>query len=116
LKYYPIVTLIVVFRERMSLFLAVGLIIVVSLAVFWAEYHAEIAIGLPTIPQGPYNTDLFAAKNLPFLLGAAAGSAAEPSAWAPLVRGLVAGGVYSALVGGCLAICRRLLGFAELRV
>jgi hypothetical protein len=115
LKYYPITVLIIVFRERIVVFVLVALIIMCSLGIFWAEYHVEIARGLPNIARGPYNSDLFAAKNLPFLLGEAAGNAAEPSSLAPLVGRAVACGLYAALVGACVAVCRRLLGFGELR-
>jgi hypothetical protein len=115
LKYYPIMVLIIVFREFVSIFVAVSLLILGFLAVFWVEYHADIARGLPTIAWGPYNTDLFAAKNLPFLLGEVTGNAAEPSGWAPLVQRIVAGGLYAILVGSSVAICRRLLSFGELR-
>jgi hypothetical protein len=59
---------------------------------------------------------MFAAKNLPFLLGEAAESAAEPSSWAPLAQCIVAGGLYAILVGSSVAICRRLLSSGELRV
>jgi hypothetical protein len=83
--------------------------------VFWTEYHADIARGLPKIASGAYNTDLFAAKNLPFLLGEVAGNAAEPSGWAPLVQRIVAGGLYVILVGSSITICRRLLSFGDLR-
>jgi hypothetical protein len=64
--------------------------------------------------RGPYNTDLFAAKNLPFLLGEAAGSAAEPSSWAPLAARAYAGAIYATLVGCCVVIIRRLLGSGAL--
>jgi hypothetical protein len=114
LKYYPIMVLITVFRERPSRFIATTIAITSALAVFWVVYHAEIAKGLPTIPQGPYNTDLFAAKNLPFLLGEAAGSAARPSSWAPLAESAYSAGIYATLVGFCLVICRRLLSWGEL--
>jgi hypothetical protein len=115
LKYYPITVLIIIFRECPSRFASTTIAIVGSLAVFWAVYHTEIAEGLPMIPQGPYNTDLFAAKNLPFLLGAAAGSAAEPSSWAPLAERGYACAIYATLVGISITICRRLLPFKELR-
>ena len=115
LKYYPIMVLAIVFREIPSIFVAVSLLILGCLGVFWIEYHVEIARGLPTIARGAYNTDLFAAKNLPFLLGEMAGSAVEPSSWAPLVQRSVAGGLYAILVGFSIAICRRLLGSVELR-
>jgi hypothetical protein len=108
-KYYPIMVLITVFRERPSWFVTTAMAVAGALAVFWAIYHVEIARGLPTIPQGPYNTDLFAAKNLPFLLGEAVGNATGP-----LVERAFAGTVYATLVGFCMVICRRLLGSGEL--
>jgi hypothetical protein len=58
---------------------------------------------------------LFAAKNLPFLLGEAAGNAAGASSWGPVVQRVVAGGIYATLVGISVTICRRLLSFSELR-
>ena len=116
LKYYPIVILVIAFREIVLVFLSVGVLIFGCLAIFWIEYHIDIARGLPTIARGPYNTDLFAAKNLPFLLGEAAGSAAEPSGWALLAQCIVAGGLYATLVGSSVTICRRLLSSSELRV
>jgi hypothetical protein len=115
LKYYPITVLIIVFHERIGVFVLVALILMCSLGVFWAEYHVEIARGLPNIARGPYNSDLFAAKNLPFLLGEAVGNAAEPSSLAPLVGRAAVCGLYAALVVACVAVCRRLLGFGELR-
>jgi hypothetical protein len=115
LKYYPIMILVIVFREAISVFAALTLLILGCLAVFWTEYHADIARGLPSIAHGPYNDVLFAAKNLPSLLGEAAGGAAEPSTWAPLVQRIVTGGLYATLLGFGLAICRRLSGIDELR-
>jgi len=115
LKYYPIMILVIVFRETVSVFVAVSLLILACLAVFLVEYHTDIARGLPQITQGAYNTDLFAAKNLPFLLGEAVGNAVEPSGWAPLVQRIVAGGLYAILVGSSIAISRGLLGSRELR-
>jgi len=115
LKYYPITVLIIVFRETPSVFVAVSLLLLACLGVFWAEYHGEIARGLSSIATGPYGTDLFAAKNLPFLVGEMAGIAAEPSRWTSLVQSVVAGGLYAILVGSSVAICRRLLRSGELR-
>jgi len=115
LKYYPIMILVVVFQETVSIFVTVSWLILACLVVFWVEYHADIARGLPQITQGAYNTDLFAAKNLPFLLGEAVGNAVEPSGWAPLVQRIVAGGLYAILVGSSISISRRLLGSRELR-
>jgi hypothetical protein len=116
LKYYPIMVLIIAFREIVPIFVAIGVLILGCLAIFWAEYHIDITRGLPSITWGAYNTDMFAAKNLPFLLGEAAESAAEPSSWAPLAQCIVAGGLYAILVGSSVAICRRLLSSGELRV
>jgi len=113
LKYYPIMVLIIVFRERASRFIATSIVIAGALAVFCVVYHGEIARGLPTITRGPYNTDLFAAKNLPFLLGEVVGGVAGPWSWAPLVQPVFAGAVYATLVGICIVICLRLLGYGE---
>jgi hypothetical protein len=115
LKYYPIMILVIVLRETISVFVGLTLLILVCLAVFWAEYHGDIARGLPSIAYGPYNTDLFAAQNLPSLLGEAAASAAAPAAWAPLVQRIVTGGLYATLLGFSLAICRQLSGNDQLR-
>ena len=115
LKYYPIMVLVIVFREIPAIFVAVSLVVLGCLALFLAEYHVDIARGMPTIASGPYNTDLFAAKNLPSLLGEAVGNAVEPSRWAPLAQRIVAGGLYALLVCATLTICRRLLAFGELR-
>jgi hypothetical protein len=83
--------------------------------VFWAEYHVEIVRGWGNIPTGPYNTDLFAAKNLPFLIGLMVENAAAPSRFAAALGWVVTAGLYGGLVGVALSICRRLLRFAELR-
>ena len=114
LKYYPIMVLVALFRETPSRFIATATAITAALAVFWVTYHGQIAEGLPTIAKGPYNTDLFAAKNLPFLLGEAAGRAAEPSSWATLVVCAYAGAIYATLVCCCVAVVRRLLGSGAL--
>ena len=79
LKYYPIMVLIIVFRERIAVFLTVLVVGTGVLGILFLEYHVEIARVLPLILGGRYDTDLFAAKNLPFLVGLVAESAAEPS-------------------------------------
>ncbi len=114
LKYYPIMLLIVVFRERIAVFLVTALITAGSLAIFWTENHREIMRGLPTISSGRYDTDLFAAKNLPVLIGLMVEDAAAPSRFAAGVGWAVTGGLYGGLVGAALAICRRLSRFAQL--
>jgi hypothetical protein len=72
--------------------------------------------GLPNIPSGRYDTDLFAAKNLPFMVGLVVEYVAEPSTLAAPLASIVTGGLYAALVAACIALCRRLLRFEELRV
>ena len=109
LKYYPIMVLVVLFRERIAFFVAIALVTAGSLAVFWAAYHAEIAIGLTNVTTGPYNTDLFAAKNLPFQIGDMIEKASMPSRFTLALSWAETAGLYAALVGAALAICRRLL-------
>ena len=93
-KYYPITVLVIAFRERISIFVAVGLIVLCSLALFWAEYHVELAKGIPHTATGAYSTGFFAGKNLPFLLGETVGNALEPSSLAPLAARIVSVGLY----------------------
>jgi hypothetical protein len=114
LKYYPIMVLVVLFRERIAVFAALALVTAGALAVFWWVYHVEIARGSAEIATGPYNTDMFAAKNLPFLIGMMVESAA-PSRFAAALGWAVTAGFYGGLLGAALAICRRLSRFAELR-
>jgi hypothetical protein len=115
LKYYPIMVLIVVFRERIAVFAAVALVTAGGLAVFWALYHVEIVRGSAEIATGPYNSNLFAAKNLPFLIGMLVEKSEAPSRFAAAVGCVVTAGLYGGLAGAALAICRRLSRFAELR-
>jgi hypothetical protein len=110
LKYYPIVLLIMVFRERIPVFLAVLAALTGALAVFWAQFHGEIAEGIPHIPRGPYNTDLFSAQNLPFLFGEAAGDAARSR----LVERIVAAALYATLAAASVAVAWRLSRLREL--
>jgi hypothetical protein len=115
IKYYPIMLLVVVFRERRAIFCLISVMLLGSLALFWIEYHAEISRGLPNIAGGRYDTDMFASKNLPFMTGMLAEHIVQPSAYARLVGATTKAGLYAILVGACLAICRRLLCFTELR-
>ena len=106
---------IFVLPHRESGALPVGDLIAVGIfSGFWVGYHDEIARGLPLIPAGRYDTDLFAAKNLPFLVGMVAESAAEPSNFAPLLGRITTVGLYAALLTLCLAISRRLMRAGEL--
>jgi hypothetical protein len=115
LKYYPIMVLTVVFRERISVFTAVALAAASALAVFWAAYHVEIVRGWAEISTGTYIVNSFASKNLPFLIGMLVEKAATPSRFAAALGWVVTGGLYGGLAGAALAICRRLSRFAELR-
>ena len=111
LKYYPIMVLTVIFRERIPVFLLLVLMIIGALAVFWFEYESDILRGLPNIPTGPYNTDLISARNLPFLLGEAIGDAVA----SPPIGRAAASGLYAIMVVACVIFCRKLLCFSELR-
>jgi hypothetical protein len=115
LKYYPIMVLVVLFRERIAFFVAIALAAAGSLAVFGAVYHVELEIGLAHVPTGPYNTDLFAAKNLPFLIGVLVERAVPPSRFAVAVKWAEIAGLYAGLVGAALAICSRVSRLPELR-
>jgi hypothetical protein len=109
LKYYPITALIIVCRERISALLSVYLIIVGLLGIFWWCYQDDILRGLPSIATGRYDTDLFAAKNLPFMLGMMAEYAAQTSRFAAIVGSATKAGLYAALVGACFIVCRKLV-------
>jgi hypothetical protein len=110
-KYYPIMILIAAFRERSSVFWAVGLTTIGSVVAFWAAYHADIVRGLAFSEDRHYVTEFFSAQNLPFLFGEIAGNATDSA----LIGRLEAGGFLAALVALCAAVCARLLRFTALR-
>jgi hypothetical protein len=112
LKYYPIMALIIIFRERIAMLLALVAILLSALAVFWAGYHVEIARGLPNIPHGQYNLDLFAAQNLPFMLAEVVGN----TVGSPVVERAIAVGLYASLVAASISIWWRLSRLSELSV
>lgn len=113
LKYYPLMVLIILFRERIAVFVAVAVVAAGSAAAFWVVYDDEIVRGWAQIPAGPYGTDLFAAKNLPFMIGTIVEQTA-PSRSAAALAWAVAAGLYAGLVGAALVICRRLFLMPEL--
>ncbi len=115
LKYYPIMILVIIFRERPLRFFAVGIAIFLALATFGILYQKELAEGLPLIPTGPYFTDLFGAKNLPSLLGQLVASALSPAPPAALLGRISRDATYLFLVVAVVQFCRRLLGWAEFR-
>jgi hypothetical protein len=109
LKYYPLMVLIVVLRERWPRLLAVSAAIAAIVALFWCQYHVDIIRGFPTIVTGPYMTDLFAAKNLPSLTGDIVQQSVTPSPLAPLAGRITVIVLYTILAAGSFAICRRIL-------
>jgi len=116
LKYYPVLVFVVLFRERRAVFAAVTMAAAGSVVVFWAVWHADILRGLANMPSGPYDTDLFAAKNLPFLVGMLVEETAAPSPHAAALAWAVAMGLYAGLAGVALVVCRRVLLLPELAV
>jgi hypothetical protein len=115
IKYYPIMGLVIIFRERIPVFVAVASIIGGVLGAFWWGYQDDILRGLPTIASGRYDTDLFAAKNLPSLVGLMVKDKPTLSHSAAVLGWAVSVGLYASLIGVVLAICRRLLRLPELR-
>jgi hypothetical protein len=115
MKYYPIMALIIVFRERTDRFIAVILVLMVSFFTFGLMYSKEIAEGLPTIAHGAYTTDLFAAGNLPFALAGLTRNAAARWPWAQFAGKVSGTLIYLLLVASGVAICRRLLRLGEFR-
>jgi hypothetical protein len=114
LKYYPLTLLILSFRERVAVFLANGLAMAGLIALFLAAYLPEIERGWPLIPVGPYFTDLFAAKDLPFGLAAIISGqpAGSPNPFPVTLLGI---SLYGLLVVSSALICRRLLILTDLR-
>lgn len=115
LKYYPIMILLMIFRERPIRLLAIGLAILFALAAFGIVYHKELAEGLSLIPAGPYFTDLFGARNLPGFLGQLVGSALSPAPSAALLGRISRDASYLFLIVAAVQFCRRLLGWTEFR-
>ena len=114
LKYYPLTLLILSFRERVAVFLVNGLATAGLIALFLMAYLPDIERGWPLIAVGPYFTDLFAAKNLPFgLAGIISGqSGGSPN---PFPVTLLGASLYGLLVVSSALICWRLLTLTELR-
>jgi hypothetical protein len=111
IKYYPIMVLIIVVRERIVTLCTVLAAVLFIFAAFWVEYHADIAKSISNIPHGAYNADLFAAQNLPFLIGEAIGNATASQ----LVGRLASLGLYIGLLSAAAAISYRLWRWIDLR-
>lgn len=107
LKYYPIMLLIFVLRERPRRFWAVGAAALAALAAFWFGYHSEIIRALRNVPSAPYMGWAFGAKNLPFETASLIRKLPLPKgALAPMQRA-AAVALYLGLLGASMVICRR---------
>jgi hypothetical protein len=82
LKFYPIVGLIVSLRERRLAFINVNLVMFFAVLIFIGIERNELARVLAMTPIGPYYTDFFGAKNLPY---GVAQLIFTPS-WEPMIR------------------------------
>jgi hypothetical protein len=102
-KYYPLVTLVLLVEERIAIFFFVSVAVVLSLAIFGVAYHGEIARALPYVPHGGYIEGFFGAKNLPFQIGDVAAAAFGPGA---ALGNIVAAICLAFLAVGVIAICR----------
>ena len=103
-KYYPVVTLVMVVEERIPVFLSVSIAVVMSLAIFGVAYHDEIVRTLPYIPRGTYIEGMFGAKNVPLQLADVAQAAFGESA---ALGNVLAAAFLAFLIAGMVAICRR---------
>lgn len=116
LKYYPFALLALTLRERPARFIAVNLAALASAALMAALYWSDLVRGMPLIAAGPYFTDLFAAKNLPFGLVAALGTLAGYAPDTPPPgASLLAGALFLLLTAACIALAARILTLPEWR-
>ena len=69
LKFYPFVALVVVLRERISVFIAVTLASVAALAALISAYHPELSLMASKLPEVSYFNLQFGSANLPVVLG-----------------------------------------------
>lgn len=115
LKYYPITLMILTFRERISLFFAINLTALSIVLLFVLAYFSDLERGIPLIAVGPYYTDLFSAKNLPFGIALKLGHAAAGSQLSALHIRLIADAVYALMLMTGARICWRVLKGGKLR-
>jgi hypothetical protein len=66
LKYYPLVLLAFIARERWRGVFLPAAMVMAALLLFGASYYGELGHILATIPAAPYFTNAFSAKNLPY--------------------------------------------------
>jgi hypothetical protein len=110
------VLLALTLRERPARFIAINLAALASAALTAAFYWSDLVRGLPLIATGPYFTDLFAAKNLPFGLVAALVTLAGYATGTPLPgASLLAGALFLLLTAACAALAARILALPSWR-
>jgi hypothetical protein len=106
IKYYPLVSLVLLAEERVPIFLAVSSGIVLILAWFGVTYHEEIVRTLPYIPRGTYIEGVFGAKNVSMQLAEVAKAMFGQSEAIGMV---VAAICFALLAGVVVAIGRRFI-------
>lgn len=94
LKFYPISLLALALRERVWRFLLLAVLSVLLVGLYIVQYQHALARIVPLLPVGNYDSDLFAAKNLPARLGLVAEVAMGSALWGVLT----AGGILALLV------------------
>src|SRR5665213_1935415 len=97
------------FRERLSAFLAIGVALLIPVAVFFAIYIPQMARDFPFMPGGSYPTDMFGAKNLPFQVAGMFFGRIGDGSPATLPFDLAAWGLFALLLLAVALIFRRLL-------
>lgn len=102
LKFYPIVVMGLALRESKRWFWGLLAVSFGLIGLYALVYHVALGRILPLLPSGNYNSDLFAAKNLPMQIGLIVCATLEPGAWATPI-GIVAG------VSVLLGLLRRLV-------
>ncbi len=89
LKYYPLVLLVLIVRERWRDASAIAAVAGAALALFAVCDHAELGKALANIPAPSYFANSFSARNLPFGLTAGVAAAGPRSTLALLLLGLL---------------------------
>lgn len=107
LKYYPVMLLILILRERPRRCWAIGAAMLTALAAFWLGYHSEIIRALRNIPTSPYFSWTFGAQNLPFGIASLIRELPLPKRVSAAVAPAVAIVFYFGLLGVSLFVSRR---------
>ncbi|MBV8916114.1 MAG: hypothetical protein JOZ05_24140 [Acetobacteraceae bacterium] len=105
LKYYPMLLMVTVARERPKTFLSIAAASVFILAVLLAIGGHDLARALALIPIGPYFGDLYGAKNLPAGIADLSGSPEALVPYGQLVLSVLA--FAAGVILGCRDKVRR---------